>query len=126
MEELKDFFSRLHFTWYNSRVIWTARSEGKLYVVEDEIYQRVLTKHLSDQGIERKSYCSLIRPYEEAKAAGAKNCFALLHEAEREWKRQCDAEDRVARHLELWACVPGVQVHLIREGTYATTAGHGS
>lgn len=101
MEERKDFFSRLHFTWYNSRVIWTARSGGKLSIVEDEMYQRVLTKHLCDQGIERKSSCSLLRPYEEAKAAGAKNCFALLQEAE--WKRQCDAVDHVARHLELRA-----------------------
>ena len=111
MAGTNDFFSRLHFTWIHSRVFWTATSGGKRYTVDDRTYQRELTKRLTLLSIERRSWCTLILPYEKAIRARATNCWALWEEATRQWKTLCDAEEVIQRDLGFWATVPGVEVH---------------
>ena len=112
-EERGDFFSRLHFTWLHSQVFWMARAGDKLYIVNDRTYQREQALRLAELGMERRSWCTLIRPYEEALFLGADNCWALWQKAERTWRRLCDAQERIQRDLAFWEKIPEVTVQVI-------------
>ena len=105
------FFRGFILRGLHSRVFWTARSGGKFYIVDDRTYQREMTRWLALLGIERRSWCTLVHPYEEAIGARATNCWALWEQATRQWKKLCDAEEVIQRDLGFWATVPGVEVH---------------
>jgi hypothetical protein len=73
---------------------WTAHSETEWLLISDELYQKVLARHLVSKGIEKRTWIESLH----------------VPDGAQEWYRQVEEENRLQEQFDFWKARPEVQV----------------